>query len=130
MTLDPASLHPRLTLFLGVDGFACVVRDRDQQERELKAGQGENKKSRESGPFYTFSFDLGYAAFMAFLRSAQRFFIISEMRRFAAALRRLRPRLPGPAARRPRSDPRRAEIACSRRSLSSSNSEMICCVSI
>src|SRR4029077_12461967 len=76
---------------------------------------------------------LDQAALAALFLSAQRFFIISEMRLFAAALRRRRPRLPLPTAARPRRplmEPRRADIACSRRSLSDSNSEMICCVSI
>src|ERR1044071_1852758 len=76
---------------------------------------------------------LNQAALAALFLSAQRFFIISEMRLFAAALKRRRPRLPLPTAvrpRRPLMEPRRADIACSRRSLSDSNSEMICCVSI
>src|SRR5262245_24206955 len=75
--------------------------------------QQSNRKSRfASDSFYTFSFCLLHAAFMALFRSAQRFFIISEIRRLAAALKRLRPRLPrAPKARRPPTDPRRAEIA-------------------
>src|SRR6478609_9966437 len=66
------------------------------------------------------------AALAALFLSAQRFFIISEMRLFAAALNRRRPRRPLPMAempRRPLMEPRRAEIACSRRSLSDSSSE-------
>jgi hypothetical protein len=70
------------------------------------------QKSRfASDSFYALSFRLVHAAFMALFRSAQRFFIISEMRRLAAALKRLRPRLPRPGPRRARRDPRRAEIA-------------------
>src|SRR5215471_3912936 len=102
-------------------------------------GPGTNKKGRLiSGPLYTFPLLLlplfSQAALAALFLSAQRFFIISEMRLLAAALSRRRPRLPLPAIlarpRRPLRDPRKADIACSRRSLSASNSEMICCVSI
>jgi hypothetical protein len=94
-----------------------------------------NKEGRSAAaPFIPFIAIRSQAAFIAFLRSAQRFFIISEMRLLAAALKRRRPRLPVPAAapgpRPPEMDPRRAEIACSSRSLSASNSEIICCVSI
>jgi hypothetical protein len=94
-----------------------------------------NKEGRAmAAPFIPFIAIASQAAFIAFLRSAQRFFIISEMRLLAAALKRRRPRLPVPAAapgpRPPEMDPRRAEIACSSRSLSASNSEIICCVSI
>src|SRR6476660_10581314 len=65
-----------------------------------------NKEGRFcSGPLYTFSStsaSIDQAALAALFLSAQRFFIISEMRLFAAALKRRRPRLPLPTAAIPR----------------------------
>ena len=101
----------------------------------------EQKKGRASArPFSQPSSPYARAPLAAFFLSAQRFFIISEMRCLAAALKRRRPRLPrprpGPAGtgpgRRPRRPPppSRADIACSRRSLSSLSAAIICCVSI
>ena len=65
--------------------------------------------------FFLFPWLDPQAALAALFLSAQRFFIISEMRLFAAALKRRRPRLPLPTTatppRRPLREPRRAEIA-------------------